>query len=159
MSFCLRSGCVFDSRCSHVSCTLCLKYFFLHLALKKYSKQSDNIIFNIIARKHLLISKTSRRCFEDISLRCLEDVFSATNFSSFKMSSRNMSSRGVWRLEVIMLKAPSRGLQNMSWGRLQDFLETNKVFAGKEYISVSNNSKSEKSKANPRQIPDALTRT
>ena len=57
----------------------------------------------------------------------------------------------------------------MAWGCLPGALETNKMFTQKESISVSNKSKSasekslsnksDKSKANPRQIQDALIKT
>ena len=57
----------------------------------------------------------------------------------------------------------------MSWRCLPGVLETNKKFTQEESISVSNrsecasekslSSKSDKSKVNPRQIQDALTKT
>ena len=63
----------------------------------------------------------------------------------------------------------SRCLQNMSWWRLQDILETKKVLTEKESISkksklvsdnsVSTKSISDKCKAILSQIQDALIRT
>ena len=69
-----------------------------------------------------------------------------------------------------IFKMLSRRLQDMSGGRLLVNLETNKIFSGKESISISkkyksgsdkflfNKPMSDKSKANPKQIYDALTR-
>ena len=69
-----------------------------------------------------------------------------------------------------VFKMFSRRLQDMSGGRLLVNLETNKIFTGKESISISkkyksgsdkflsNKPMSDTSKANPKQIYDALTR-
>ena len=60
----------------------------------------------------------------------------------------------------------SRRLQDMSSSRVPEVLETNKMFTGKgsisllnKYKSVSGKSLFNKTKANSRQIQDALIRT
>lgn len=114
-----------------------------------------------------LILKTSRRLLHDVLLRRVQDVLEDV----FDTSSRRLE-----RKEIVTLKTSSRRLEDMCVfkifsRRFQDVLETKKMFTGRESISLSDERKSvseksifnksipDKSKANPKQILDALIRT
>ena len=105
--------------------------------------------------KHLLVFKTSQRRLQDMSWRRLQHVFSVKMFylprpledvlqirlkDLLKTSCRHLTRRledvfktswgRLGRQKIVALKTSPRRLENMSWRRLQDVLETNKMFIG-----------------------------
>ena len=88
----------------------------------------------------MFVSKTSWRHLKDMSWTRLEDilktswrhVFKASSRHVFKTFSRRLQDefRTFWKTKNCYAEDVMKTLQDMSWGRLQDVLKTNKCLLG-----------------------------
>ena len=94
----------------------------------------------LLPRKHLLLFKMSWRRLRDMSWRRLQNVFSVTifrlpkrleDFLKTSWKTKNCYAEGVLKTCLQdVFKISSRSFQDMSSRRLQDVLETSKMFTG-----------------------------
>ena len=78
-------------------------------------------------RNNFSSSKTSWRRLANTSRGRLEDVLKTSRKTSWKLLGRQKN---------VTLKTSSRHLEDMSWRRLEDDLETNKMFTGDMYLTM-----------------------